>query len=151
MPKFIMSGVDRIKQLFCMCVLNLFLREVFTLRLAIKCISASMGTVKNTLDKNLWGRTIVRILDQWWTNMNPFVYMLNLNISYFSSFGGRKGKMTLAIALLGLKTPPPLVENWILWSKGKVALIVPVCFLRKVSKYQIHVGTVIAMMMFLQN
>ena len=37
--------------LFGMCVLNLFLREVFMLRLAIKCISTSMGTVKNTLDK----------------------------------------------------------------------------------------------------
>ena len=147
-----MSGVDRIKQLFGMCVLNLFLAWSFYIATGnqIKCISASMGTVKNTLDKILWGRTIVRILDQWWTNMNPFVYMLNLNISYFSSFGGRKGKMTLAIALLGLKTPPPLVENWMLWSKWKVALIVPVCFLRKVSKYQIHVGKVIALM-FLQN
>ena len=31
--------------------------------------------------------------------------------SEFSSFGGRKGKTTLAIALLGLRTPPPLVEN----------------------------------------
>ena len=96
-----MSGVDRIKQLFGMCVLNLFLREVFILGLAIKCISTSMGTVKNTLDKILQGQTIVRILDQSGTNMNPFIYMWNLNISYFSSFGGRKGKMTLAIALLG--------------------------------------------------
>ena len=52
MSKFMMSGVDRIKQLFGMYALNLFLREVFMLRLAIKCISTSMGTVKNTLDKN---------------------------------------------------------------------------------------------------
>ena len=96
-----------------------------------------MNTVTNTLEKNLWGQTtdIVRILDQSWTNTNAFIYMRNLNISYFSSFGGRKGKTKLAIALLGLKTPPPLVENWMLWSKGKVALIVPVGFLRKISKY----------------
>ena len=134
MPKFIISGVDRIKQLFGMYALNLFLREVFMLRLAIKCISTSMGTVKNTLDKTLWGQTIVRILDQSWTNTNPFIYMRNLNISYFFSFGGRKGYND-TIALLGLKTPPPLVENWMLWSKGKVALIVPVGFLCKISKY----------------
>jgi len=105
--KFIISGVDRIKQLFGMYALNLFLREVFTLRLAIKWISTSMGTAKNTLDKILWGQTMMRILDQSWTNTNPFIYMRNLNISYFSSFRGKNG-LNDTMALLGLVMAPRL-------------------------------------------
>ena len=69
MPKFMISGVDRIKQLFGMCVLNLFLREVFILRLAIKS-NASLPqwalwrilSIKFYEAELLWG---------FWTNDEP--------------------------------------------------------------------------------
>ena len=75
-------GVDRIKQLFGMCVLNLFLREVFMLRLAIKSnASLPQWTLWRILSIKFYEAKLP-ILWRFWNNHEPtwiHSFMWNLN------------------------------------------------------------------------
>ena len=57
-----MNGVDRIESLFYVCILNDSCIKCYVATgNQIKCISTSMGTVKNTFDKILLGQIIVEL------------------------------------------------------------------------------------------